>query len=367
MRLRNFILFGLALLGAGGIYIFMSQDLHKAQSTNPRVTIGVSAFQDTILPLYAKQKGFFEEEGLDANVVLLGWTEVLEALSSKASTRIDIGINNECSVIGAWNNNKDLRYFYPVNPFDNGFALMARKGGPIRPLSSFSNEELPSSSAKDAFAAQLKGRTIITTSGTDMEQGVAAIARRANLRLGTDVKIIDLPPDEGLIAFLGGNGDAYIGGIPQRFKAAQSGAIELITGTDIGPAPINGFVTTNSYATANPEVMEKVVRVWFRTVKYVNDNFDSAAPEIIELVNKNSAGKLTVDDFRKTWNGLETFEPSVQSVERNIISPSGRNYWKARWDDCNTYFFDLKCAIRAGVSPAQGALVDQVHNRLKSD
>lgn len=367
MSLRKFTLFGLVVLAAVCAYFFLSPKGREGQSKNARVTIGVSAFQDTILPLYAKQKGFFEEEGIDANVVLLGWTEVLEALSSKASTRIDIGINNECSVIGAWNNNKDLRYFYPVNPFDNGFALMGRKGGPLRPLSAFSNEASPSSSAKDAFAAQFKGRTIVTTSGTDMEQGVAAIARRANLRLGTDVRIIDLPPDEGLIAFLSGSGDAYIGGIPQRFKAAQSGAVELITGTNIGPAPINGFVTTNSYAASNPEMMKKVVRVWFRTVKYVNENFDRAAPEIIDLVNKNSAGKLTVEDFRRTWNGLETFEPSVESVESNIISPTGRNYWKARWDDCNTYFFDLKRSIPAKVTTDQGALVDEVHARMKSD
>jgi hypothetical protein len=43
----------------------------------------------------------------------------------------------------------------------------------------------------------LKGRSIVTTSNTHMEQALAFAARRGGLAFKRDLKILDLSPDDG--------------------------------------------------------------------------------------------------------------------------------------------------------------------------
>ena len=41
------------------------------------------------------------------------------------------------------------------------------------------------------------------------------------------------------------------------------------------------------------------------------------------------------------------------------MSPGGRKYWRARWDDCNTYFFDVIHTIPAPVDPKDAFLMEE--------
>jgi ABC-type nitrate/sulfonate/bicarbonate transport system substrate-binding protein len=60
------------------------------------VRYAVSPFQDTLLPIIGEEMGWYEEEGLDVEFIILGWTEVQEAL---AAGQADVAINNISSVI----------------------------------------------------------------------------------------------------------------------------------------------------------------------------------------------------------------------------------------------------------------------------
>ena len=329
-----------------------------------KVRYGVSPFQDTLIPILGKEKGWYAEEGLDVQFRILGWTEVQEALSSAAENRIDVGINNISSVIATHHNNPELVYYYGFNTFDNGFALIIRPDGPMNPIAHYLQQGLPRADAVRRTAQQLKDRTVITTSNTDMEQGVAAAARRGGLDFNDDVKIINLNPDEGLAAFLTGEGDAYIGGIPQRTRATKEGMIEMLTGADLGPPPINGMVTTLSYMNENEEVLLKLLRVWFRIVRHIDSNTDDGAAVIVRILNENSAANFTVDDFKRFWNNYEHYPPDAQAIEDQILSPSGGNYWKARWDDTNTYFHDIVRVTPEPVQPADAFFMVAAHQRF---
>ena len=357
---RNILLFILAVVVAALLYLNMTRE----RDPRPTVVVGVSAFQDTILPLYSKRKGFLSGQNYDFEFQVVGWTEVLEGLSNQTNSGLDVGVNNICSIVGAWPGNNDLVYYYPLNPFDDGFALMTRPENGIEALDHFLELGLSRKDAIVQTAAQLRGRTIVTTSNTDMEQGVAAAARTAGLNFDEDLEIVNLPPDEGLIAFLQGTGDFYIGGIPQRFKAKQDGMIEVLTGVDLGPAPINGLVTTRSFASANPDALQELIEAWFETITYIDENLDEASEEIISLVNANTAGQLTADDFKFTWNELESFMASPAQVEAEILAPSGRNFWVARWNDCNTYFTDIANTADDTVPIGKASLVEDVHQSV---
>ncbi len=341
---------------------------HQAKKESNKVVFGISPFQDTFLPIIGDIKGWYKEEGLDVEFKILGWTEIQEALSSKATNRIDIGINNISSVVATYNNNPELVYLYGFNTFDNGFALMIRPDGKIKPLSYFLSQGYNRPDAIKLTAQQLKGKKVVTTSNTDMEQGVAAAARKGGLSFKDDIEIINLNPDEGLAAFLTdtkGEYAAYIGGIPQRTRAGKEGMIEMLTGIDLGPAPINGIVSTKEFYKNHKNEVTKILKVWFKIVNYVENNKDEAASIIVKKLNETSSANFTVEDFKKFWNNYEHYPLSPSQVDEEILSETGRNYWKARWDDCNNYFFEIAKTIPKPVKPEDAFYMFEVQKLLK--
>jgi NitT/TauT family transport system substrate-binding protein len=360
MTRRRVIVLLLAAMALAVVYVGLRTRTQDEAPALTKVRFGISPFQDTLVPIVGREKGWYREEGLDVEFTVLGWTEVMEALSAG---HVDVAINNISSVVATHNQNPDIVYWYGLNPFDNGFALMIRPNGPLRTLAQIQAESKDRDEAIRRTAAQLKGRTVITTSKTDMEQGVAAAARRGGLDFIRDVKIIDQNPDEGLALFLRGDGDAYIGGIPQRTRAGKEGAVEMLTGADLGPPPINGFVTRDSYAKQNPEVLTKLLRVWFRIVNDINRNIDDGGGIIVKTLNASSAANFRIDDFKRFWNNYEHYPANPKEVEQLILDPKGRNYWRARWDDCNLYFFEITKAIPKPVTPEQAFRMEQAHRQ----
>jgi ABC-type nitrate/sulfonate/bicarbonate transport system substrate-binding protein len=330
----------------------------ESSSSLTQVTFAVSPFQDTLLPIVGKEKGWYREEGLDVEFKVLGWTEVMEALSAGG---VDVAINNMSAVVSTHEQNPQITYWYGLNPFSDGFALMIRPDSKMKTLEQIRKEVDSYEEAIKKTAAQLKGKTVVTTAMTDMEQGVAAVAQRGGLNFKEDIRILDLNPDEGLAAFLRGEGDAYIGGVPQRSRAAKEGMRSMITGADLGPPPINGLVTTKDFASENRDVMLKLMRVWFRTVNHMNRNLEDGASIIIERLNSTSGAQFTLEDYRQVWNDYEEFPASPSEVEKMILEPGGRFYWEARWKDCNRYFHDIKGVISKPVDPKSAFWMRRAH------
>jgi ABC-type nitrate/sulfonate/bicarbonate transport system substrate-binding protein len=319
-----------------------------------KVRFGISAFQDTLLPIIGadQYKGWYKEMGLDVEFHVLGWTELQEAL---AAGSIDVAINNCSAVVATHNRLPDLVYWYGINTFDNGFALMVRPNSGLKTVDELAKTLPNRAAAVEAAARQLKGKTVVTTRNTDMEQGVAAFARRGGLKFSrgndSDVRISDMAPEDGLTAFLVGEGDAYIGGIPQRTRAGKEGMVELVSGLDLGPAPINGLVTTKKFATDHEAELVKILHVWFRIVNYVEQDREAGAGIIIKELNSRSGAKFTLTDFNRFWQQYERYPLSAAAAEKDILAPGGRNYWKARWDDCNNYFYSTVHTITEPVDP----------------
>jgi len=357
------LVYGLCIIVA----IIISGCAKKQVESNAekKIVFGVSPFPDTMMPMLGKIKGWYKEEGLDVEFKILGWTEVQEALSSNSDNKIDIGINNISSVIATHSKNPELIYYYGFNTFDNGFAFMIRADGKIKPLRYYIDKGLSRKEAIVECAKQLKGKIVITTGNTDMEQGVSAFSRKGGLDFEKDIKIIDINPDEGLAAFLQGTGDAYIGGIPQRTKAASEGMIEMITGSDLGPAPINGIVTTKKFAAEHEEALLKILKVWFKIVNYTDGNLDEVSKIMTDELNKNTAAGVSSQQFKIFWNNYEHYPISPKAVDDDILSQNGKNYWKNRWDDCNLYFYNIKHSIDAPVDPKDAFYMISVQEKLK--
>lgn len=320
-----------------------------------KVRYGVSPFQDTYLPALGKEFGWYEEEGLDVEFEILGWTEVQEAL---AAGEIDVAINNISSVVATHENWPQFVYYYGFNIFDAGAALMGKPE--FKSVDEFKAEGMSDADAVKAAVEQMKGMTVVTTGNTDMEQAVLGVAYRNGLDYATDFEVVDMNPDEGLAAFLSGTGDFFLGGIPQRTRATKEGYKPIIVGAQLAPPPLNGIVTTKDYAAANEETLLKLIKVWFRIVNYIQENPDEAGNMVITTLNEQTGANMTVDDFKTFWQNYEHYPLSAAEVQRDIIDPSGYSYWKARFDDCNWYFYDVKKSISAPVKAEDAMMLEEV-------
>src|SRR3990172_9998442 len=92
-----------------------------------------------------------------------------------------------------------------------------------------------------------------------------------------DVTIINLPDDEkAALAFIGGTGDFYMGGLPSEINILQNHGdeFELIGGSEIlGPAGLwySQVASSADWLAANEDVALKLMALSYRFNRYVNE------------------------------------------------------------------------------------------------
>jgi NitT/TauT family transport system substrate-binding protein len=304
-----------------------------ALAQNTVIKLGISPFQDTMLPIVGQQKGWFKEAGLDVELVTLGWDAIMPAVVSGG---VDVAINNTTGVVSVASRATDTIYWYGWNPFTEGSALMGRAGIGLLTVDEQVAKGVPYAEARQKAFEQLKGRSIVTTMATDMGKQVVTALESVNLSQ-SDAKIIDMNPDQGLAAFLSGTGDAYLGGIPQRTRATAEGMIVVASGPDLAPPPINGFVTTKTFAEKNQDAMLALMNVMFRIVRYCNENTADCGKIITGELNAQTGAQLTVDGFVGFWQVFENYAGNASEVQKAILAEDGYSYWKKTWDGDNQF------------------------------
>jgi len=323
------------------------------------INLGISPFQDTMLPVIGQQKGWFEEANLEVELTTLSWDAVMTSVASNA---VDVAINNTTGVVSVANRAPEVIYWYGWNPFTQGSALMGRPDAGLKTLEELEAEGMSHEDARTAAFEQLKGRTIVTTLATDMGKQVRAALESVSLS-EDDVDLVDLDPDQGLAAFLSGTGDAYLGGIPQRQRATDEGMLVIASGPDLAPPPINGFVTTTTFAEENEDAMLRLMNVMFRIVRYCDENTADCGEIITTEINERTGAELTVEDFENFWQNFELYAGNAAGVDELILSEDGIAYWKATWDGDNTFLFDETEQIPAPVDAADHFWGEQIQEK----
>jgi NitT/TauT family transport system substrate-binding protein len=313
----------------------------SAEKSLTRITIGISPFQDTLLPTIGKEKGWFESEGLDVVFKTLAWNAMMPAVASNA---VDIATYNTTGIVAVYNKQPEITFWYPWNIFTQGAALMGRPNIGLKTMKNFEKEGMAHRDAVKSTVQQLKAKTIVTTMGSDMGKAVV-MATGDNGLSRSDYKIIDMDPDQGLAAFISGTGDAYLGGIPQRTRLTKEGYLTLLSGPDIAPVPLNGWVTTKAFAEKNKESLLKLQHVMFRIIRYTNANQDVVAKAITDRLNQETGAKMTIAEFKRFWNEIENYPNNAAEVQKDILNQDGFAYWKRTWDNDNQYFVEIEKLI----------------------
>lgn len=329
---------------------------NSGETEKTKITIGLSAFQDTLLPIIGEEMGWFEEAGLDVTFETLAWNSITPAL---ASNSIDVAVYNTTGTIAVYEQMNDIVFLYPWNIFAEGQALMGRADG-TKSVEDFENEGLDHEAAVKATIQQLKGKTIITTMGTDMGKAVEEACKNNGLTTD-DYTIIDMDTDQGLAAFISGSGDFYLGGIPQRTRLESEGYVTMAVGSDLAPVPINGWVTRQGFVDENEDALLSLQNVMFRIIRYTRENTEEVGQIITDKLNQETGSEMTVDQFVQYFTQIEEFTDNASHTQETILDESGYAYWKKTWDNDNTYYVEVEGSIPEAVpySTFQGDLFQQ--------
>ncbi|WP_183091682.1 ABC transporter substrate-binding protein [Streptomyces radicis] len=339
-----------ALSGCGS-----SDDESASEDGLTTIDVGISPFQDTYLPIIGQEKGWFEEAGLNVNLRSLAWNAAMPAL---ISGDVDIAVNNTTGVVSVANADPEVVYAYGWNPFTEGSALMIRPDGGLETIDTVEDRVGDHDEARTEVIESLAGKTIVTTLSTDMGKQINDALASVGMDEG-DVTFLDMDPDAGLAAFLSGSGDAYLGGVPQRGRALEEGMEIGLSGPDLAAPPINGAVTTRSFATDEEDALLAFIDVMHRIIRYCDAETEACATTITDRLNEETAAGLTVEGFAEYWQNIELYAPNAAAAEEMILDEQGVSYWKTTWDSDNAYLVETD-AIPAAVDAETNFLMPQV-------
>ncbi len=322
------------------------------------VRYGITPYQDSALPVVADRLGWYEESGIDFQLVPLAWGDVIIALSSGA---IDVAIYNFNSFLAPYENaarGKRKPIFYSPTYIFKGQAIMVHGDAGYETLSNIQSEtQIPHFSKIVRVVRQLEGKKIAITKGTELEQIVLEALNIAGMDNKHDVTLIHASPEDALAAFLSRDMDAFAAGLTERTEARRHGAIELLVTSDVTLPVIDGIITTEQFANEHRVVLDTLVQLWYRTIRFMEENLTERSMYIRNYLAESASTRYNPEEYNIAWT-YNIFPRDAKEAHQLFNSPTSNYYWKRAWDSVNDYLLqENKIASRIPYSVYWGVEV----------
>lgn len=259
--------------------VFFFQNRNKENSDLTKVTVAEVAHSIFYAPQYAAiSQGFFEDEGLDLELVLTPGADAVTA--AVLSGDVQIGFSGTEATIYVYNGGeKD----YPCV-----FAALTKRDGAFL----VSREKIDNFTLDD-----LKGKTVVGGRKGGMPEMTFEWGLRQN---GID-PVNDLSIDTSVAfaamegAFIGGTGDFVTLFEPNATNVEKQGLgyVVAYVGTLGGEVPYTAYNARKSYIEENPEVIKGFTKAIDKGLKYVLEN----DPEVVANAISEFFPDTSVEDL----------------------------------------------------------------------
>lgn len=243
------------------------------------ITIGLPVTTSTFLPLYmADEEGFFEEEGLNVEIVAFrGGTDLVRGMIAGA---VDIGVTSLAGV------SVGIAAGQPLKAFYGGFNMAVF--------------DWYAAAGIDDMADAKGKRFGVTRVGSSTDFLTRYALQRQGLDPDSDVQIIQGGGSvERLAAMEAGQIDVNIFATPEKFMAADAGFKPILRQTDIAPDyPFHVFFATEEFIMGNPKTIRAVLRGFVKGVRLAKADKERAVEVLVDRVGMEEqyAGR-GYDDF----------------------------------------------------------------------
>ena len=295
------------------IFLIASMVLfNKTESNLTKIRVAEVAHSIFYAPQYiALHNGYFEDEGLDVEIMLTAGADKVTA--AVLSGDVEIGFSGSEATIYVYNQGeKDyLKTFAQLTKKDGSFIVSREK------IDNFTLEDL-------------RGKYIIGGRiGGMPEMTLEYILTKNNINPRTDVTIdtsIAFASMQG--AFIGGTGDFVSLFEPNATQVEKQGYGYIVAslGELGGVIPYTSYSARSSYLEKNSDVIEKFTKAIQKGLDFVHNNDSKTIAEIIlkEFPDTSLSDMITViDRYKKadTWPTTTTFtEESFNHMQDIMIN-----------------------------------------------
>lgn len=289
------------------------------------VRIGISPYFDYQPWVVAHELGIDAEQGINLKVI-----NVSTAANGIAALRHgDIDVSSSCHVCDFpfYKTVPSLRNWIITDQF-KGFIVVGRKSK-TRTFAELV-DKLGPKGAKAQILESFRGKTFVIKP-TSYEPLLKAALSQAGLTL-EDVKVLAFPDDaKAALAFETGEGDYYMGSLPQETKLlSREDKYVNVGGSEIlGPAGLwySTMVSTEDWLTANHDIAMKLTAVWYRTVRYLNERNEEFVPLWTKSINERAASAFEQEEVKFVTSRMLAFPP-FETARETIYNPASDLYWK---------------------------------------
>lgn len=313
-----------AMAAAAGILLGASS-VHAQEQTVVRV--GMTPFFDYQFFSVAKEYGWDKELGLDFQFEWL----TQSGPSIQALTNGSLDTVNTCVVCNYpfYESVPEMQNFLTVNQF-KGFVVIGRIG------QSKTYEELltelgNADDAKNAAIEQMKGKTFPVYLA-NYQPLITAVVEQAGLSFD-DVQTINFADDEkAALAFISGEGDFYIGGLPSEINLLMnhSDQFQLIGGAEIlGPAGLwySNVASTEDWLAENEDTALKITAMSYRYNRFVQEKIDEILPIVVTAMNAHSGVATDAESLKFIFDEFLDFRTYQQDGE-TTYNPASPLFWE---------------------------------------
>lgn len=311
----------LLLIGIITIGIFIGKGKDNSKNNLTKITVAEVAHSIFYAPMYvADSLGYFEEEGIDAEIILTSGADAVAA--SVMSGDAEIGFCGSEQSIYIYNGGeKD----YLVN-----FAGLTKRDGSFiigRTDEEFSIEDLKGS---HIIAGREGGMPAMTLAYTLNESGIEL----DELNFDTSIAFASMSG-----AFIGGTGDYVALFEPTGLQLEKQGYGYVVAslGELGGEVPYTTYMTKKSYLNDNKTIIEGFVSAIQKGIDYTFNHTDEEIAEVITDyfpdTSKNDL-KETIKRYRDADSWYSTTYITEEGFERvqDIMDNSGKLEKKAPYE-----------------------------------
>ncbi|ALP91417.1 ABC transporter substrate-binding protein [Clostridium butyricum] len=275
-----------------------------------KVTLGMTTWPTNELYHLAKEKGIFEQNGLDVNIQ--EFSSTTDSLSAFAGGKIDFCTAPSSETIAPYGEGGDFSVVL-ISDKSNGCEGLIAKSD-IKKVE------------------DLKGKTIATQLYSVDHMFLLTLLDDAGMS-DKDVNIVDMSIQNSGNAFIAGQCDAACVWDPYFSNAKNAGGTVLYSSEDNPNLITDTLVASSDMVNNNETAVNAIVKSFFEARKYWIDNPDDA--------NTIMASKMGVDkeEFANEMKGL--IIPDIEE-ELNLFKPADDyTYWAFTQNKIQKFMKDL--------------------------
>jgi ABC-type nitrate/sulfonate/bicarbonate transport system substrate-binding protein len=283
-------------------------DLSMIDGEVVTVTYAEKTNFDDMMWRVALDRDLFSQVGINFNVLpFVGF-----AGPQLAAGEVDIAASCPICAVTSYENFQNYRNFMITNQF-RGFIVVGRTG--VKTYADFLAELGGDvQAATRAFVESLRGTTFPTQEASfGLLDGLMGQADMTS----DDLDLIIFPDTtKSGLAFIQGQGDFYVGGLAQVARMLFGPELEgqFVVGAPypaFGPSGLwySTMGTTQEYLDENPEVILRLLAVWYRATRYLEEKPEYAAPFVVGVMEERTGELFEAEDMLGILTELNYFAP----------------------------------------------------------